>query len=618
MHTRTYRYAFFDAVWFIWAYALIQLVGKLHEGGVLPTLFQSLLMMNIYERLYQLIKFHWLRMVLAVACMLGVAACTAASAYLIKPVLDEIFIDKKVEMLKILPLVVLAMFLVKSLCAWGQGYLMSYVGNKMVVDLRQQLYDHLQRLSLSFFDRTPTGILMSRITNDVSQIQAAVKDCVTGMIRDALSVVGLVGVVFYRDWQLAIIAVLILPFAFFPIVKFGQKLRAISTKSLEAMGDISVILHETIGGNRIVKAFGMEEYEKKRFAGENMRSFDYAMKAASVNSLSPPLMEFFGGIGIVSIIWYGGYSVIEGISTPGNFFSFLAALILLYEPVKRLSGMNMTLQQGIAAAYRIFEILDTPSETVDKPGAPRLSPISRDLEFHHVSFHYGDEPVLKDIHLRVGAGEVIAIVGVSGAGKTTLVNLIPRFYEVSEGAILIDGVDIRDATIASLRAQIGIVTQQTILFNDTVRNNIAYGDIRKSEQEVIDAARAANALDFIAKLPHGLDTMIGEQGALLSGGERQRLCIARALLKNAPILILDEATSSLDSESELEVQKALENLMAGRTTLVIAHRLSTIKNADRIVALADGRVVEVGGHEELLKRDGEYRRLYDLQFSQFE
>jgi ATP-binding cassette, subfamily B, bacterial MsbA len=574
--------------------------------------------MNIYERLYQLIKFHWLRMALAIACMLGVAACTAASAYLIKPVLDEIFIDKKVEMLKILPLVVLAIFLVKSLCAWGQGYLMSYVGNKIVVDLRQHLYDHLQRLSLSFFDRTPTGMLMSRITNDVSQIQAAVKECVTGMIRDSLSVVGLVGVVFYRDWQLAIIAVLILPFAFFPIVKFGQKLRAISTKSLEAMGDISVILHETIGGNRIVKAFGMEEYEKRRFSRENLRSFDYAMRAASVNAISPPLMEFFGGIGIVAIIWYGGYSVIEGISTPGNFFSFLAALILLYEPVKRLSGMNMTLQQGIAAAYRIYEILDTPSEIVDKPGAPRLAPISRDLEFHHVSFHYGDEPVLKDIQLRVGAGEVIAIVGVSGAGKTTLVNLIPRFYEVSEGAILIDGVDIRNATIVSLRAQIGIVTQQTILFNDTVRNNIAYGDIRKSEQDIIDAARAANALDFIAKLPQGLDTTIGEQGVLLSGGERQRVCIARALLKNAPILILDEATSSLDSESELEVQKALENLMAGRTTLVIAHRLSTIKNADRIVALADGQIVEVGGHEELLKKDGEYRRLYDLQFSQFE
>jgi subfamily B ATP-binding cassette protein MsbA len=574
--------------------------------------------MNIYRRMYLLLKLHWHRMALAVACMLGVAACTAASAYLIKPVLDEIFIDKKAEMLKILPLVVLLIFLVKSLCAWGQGYLMSYVGNKIVVDLRQQLYDHLQKLSLSFFDRTPTGILMSRITNDVSQIQVAVKDCVTGMIRDALSVVGLVGVVFYRDWQLAIIAVIILPFAFFPIVKFGQRLRAISTKSLEAMGDISVILHETIGGNRIVKAFCMEDYEKKRFANENMRSFDYSMKSASVNSLSPPLMEFFGGIGIVAIIWYGGYSVISGVSTPGNFFSFLAALILLYEPVKRMSGMNNTLQQGIAAAYRVYEILDTPSEIVDKPGAHLLAPISRYIEFQNVSFHYGDDPVLKDVGFRVGAGEVVAIVGVSGAGKTTLVNLIPRFYEVTEGAILVDGVDIREVTIASLRAQIGMVTQQTILFNDTVRNNIAYGDIRKSEKEVIDAARAANALDFIGKLPQGLDTVIGEQGVLLSGGERQRLCIARALLKNAPILILDEATSSLDSESELEVQKALENLMTGRTTLVIAHRLSTIKNADRIIALADGHVVEEGRHDDLLKTDSEYRRLYELQFSQFE
>jgi subfamily B ATP-binding cassette protein MsbA len=551
-------------------------------------------------------------------CMLGVAACTAASAYLIKPVLDEIFIDKKSDMLKILPFLVLMLFLVKGLCSWGQGYLMSYVGNKIVLDLRQQLYDHLQTLSLSFFDRTPTGILMSRITNDVNQVQAAVTTSVTGILKDAISVVGLVGVVFYRDWQLAIIAVIILPFAFFPIVKFGQKLRTISSKSMEAMGDISVILHETIGGNRIVKAFGMEDYEKGRFAEENMRSFDYSMRSASVNALSPPLMEFLGGIGIVAIIGYGGYSVIQGVSTPGNFFSFLAALILLYEPVKRLSGMNNTLQQGIAAASRVFDILDTASDIVDKPDAVPLPPIEREIEFRHVYFHYADEPVLKDIHFRVGAGEVIAIVGVSGAGKTTLVNLIPRFYEVSEGAILIDGMDIRDATIASLRSQIGIVTQQTILFNDTVRNNIAYGDIRKSEKEIIDAARAANALDFISRLPHGLDTEIGEQGVLLSGGERQRICIARALLKNAPILILDEATSSLDSESELEVQKALENLMAGRTTLVIAHRLSTIKNADRIVALADGCVVEEGRHDDLLQTNSEYRRLYELQFSQFE
>lgn len=574
--------------------------------------------LTIIKRLIRLVAPHWRRLAAAVLCMLGVATCTAASAYLIKPVLDEIFIEKKVAMLQILPLVVLLIFLVKSLCAWGQGYLMSYVGNRIVADLRQFLYDHLQRLSLSFFDRTPTGILMSRITNDVGQIQSAVKECATGIIRDALSVVGLVGVVFYRDWQLAIIAVFILPFAFLPIVKFGQKLRAISTKSLEAMGDISVILHETIGGNRIVKAFGMEEYEKKRFGKENTRSFDYAMKAASVNTLLPPLMEFFGGIGIVAIIGYGGYSVIQGISTPGNFFSFLAALILLYEPIKRLSGMNLTLQQGIAAAHRVYDLLDTPSEIIERPGALPLPPIARSIEFRHVHFHYGNEPVLKDIHFTVGAGELIAIVGVSGSGKTTLVNLIPRFYEVSQGAILIDGKDIREVTIASLRAQIGIVTQQTILFDDTVRNNIAYGDIQKSEQEIIEAARAANALEFINKLPHGFDTVIGEQGTILSGGERQRLCIARALLKNAPILILDEATSSLDSESELEVQKALENLMMGRTTLVIAHRLSTIKNADRIVALAQGRIVEEGQHEELLKIDSEYRRLYELQFSQFE
>jgi subfamily B ATP-binding cassette protein MsbA len=572
--------------------------------------------MNLYRRLLELVKPYWPRLGLAMIAMLGVAACTAAAAYLVKPVLDDIFVHQNVRMLKILPLLVLGLFLVKGVCTWGHGYFMSYVGQRIVAHLRQQLYDHLQTLSLSFFDRMPTGTLMSRITNDVTLIEGAVSNAVTGLLKDTFSIVGLVCVIFYRDWQLALIAMVVLPFAFFPIVKFGKILRRISTKRQESMGDISVILHETISGSRIVKAFGMEEYEKRRFARENMRYFTYLMKSVVVRSLSSPVMEFLGGVGIAFTIWYGGYSVIRGVSTPGNFFSFLAALLMLYEPVKRLSKMNNILQQGMAAAYRVYDILDTPVDIRDRPDAVALPPIRKTLELRHVQFHYGDEPVLQDINLSVAAGEVVAIVGVSGAGKTTLVNLIPRFYDVTDGAILIDGMDIRQATLASLRAQIGMVTQQTILFNDTVGNNIAYGDIDKSREDIVAAAKAANAFHFIERMSNGFDSLIGEQGVRLSGGQRQRICIARALLKDAPILILDEATSALDSEAELEVQKALDNLMAGRTTLVIAHRLSTVKNADRIVVLAGGCIVEQGRHGDLLKANGEYRRLYELQFAE--
>lgn len=574
--------------------------------------------MDLYKRLLRLVKPYIRSLFFSMICMLGVGLCTAASAYLIKPVLDDIFINKNAMMLKLLPIVVLAVFIIKGLCTWGNAYLMSYVGQSIIADMREQLYNHLQKLSLSYFDRTPTGILISRITNDVNLLQGAVSDTITGLLKDTFGIIGLLFVIFYRDWQLAFCAMIVLPIAFFPIVKFGRMLRKISTKSQQSIGGISVILHETIGGSRIVKAFNMEEYEKKRFSRENRNLLGYHLKSVSVKALSSPVMEFLGGLGIVFIIWYGGSSVIRGVSTPGNFFSFLAAVIMLYEPVKRLSNSNNTIQQGLAGAQRVFEVLDTVPDIQERPDAATLPPIGKGIELDHVSFSYGDDPVLTDINLKVHAGEVVALVGVSGAGKTTLVNLIPRLYEVTEGAVRIDGTDIRSVTLSSLRRQIGVVTQQSILFNDTVRNNIAYGDINKSQEEIHAAARAANAYDFIMKLPQGFDTVIGEQGIRLSGGERQRICIARALLRDAPILILDEATSSLDSESELEVQKALENLMSGRTTLVIAHRLSTIKNADRIVALANGRIVDEGRHEELLRRDSEYRRLYELQFAQYE
>jgi subfamily B ATP-binding cassette protein MsbA len=361
----------------------------------------------------------------------------------------------------------------------------------------------------------------------------------------------------------------------------------------------------------------MEEYEKARFSVENHKLLRFTLKSILARAMNSSIMEFFGGLGVVAFIWYGGYVVIMGKKSPGELVSFIVGLIMLYEPVKRLAGVHLTIQQGLAAAARIYDVLDLPTEVIDQPGAVELPQIGQRIEFRDVSFSYGEKPVLQDLNFQIEAGEIVAVVGMSGAGKTTLANLIPRFYELTGGTIVIDGIDIRNVKISSLRRQIAIVTQQTILFNDTVRNNVLYGDIRKSEADIIAAAKAANAYDFIMRMPNGFDTVIGEQGVRLSGGERQRMCIARALLKDAPLLILDEATSSLDSDSELEVQKALENLMVGRTTLVIAHRLSTIQNADKIITLANGKIVELGRHSELMALDSEYRRLYELQFSHF-
>jgi subfamily B ATP-binding cassette protein MsbA len=549
-------------------------------------------------------------------CMLMVAGATSLMAFMVKPVLDDIFIQKKTEILVLLPLFIIFLYIVKGLFAYGQSYLMSYVGEKIVAHMREGLYAHLQKLSLSYFDRTPTGLLMSRIINDVSLIQGAVSSAVTGVLKDAFTIVGLIGVIFYRDWQLACLAILVLPVAVYPIVKFGRKLRKISTQSQKTMAEISIHLHETLTGNRIVKAFNTEAFEIRRFNERVRKFFGLTMKDVSIKSMSSPIMEFLGGIGIAAIIWYGGYQVIKGYSTPGTFFSFLTALLMLYEPIKHLSGINNTIQQGMAAALRVFEIMDLPAEIQDGPGAKRLTGIEREIRFEKVAFAYEDKWVLQDINLTVRAGEVVAIVGASGGGKTTLVNLIPRFYEASEGDIFFDDQSIKGITLASLRKQIGIVTQQTILFNDTVRNNIAYGSEGKTEEEVIQAAQAAYAYDFIQELPGKMETLIGEQGVRLSGGERQRLSIARALLKNAPILILDEATSALDSESEAEVQHALENLMRGRTAFIIAHRFSTIRNVDRILVLAEGRIVEEGGHDQLMALGGEYKRLFDIQFQE--
>ncbi|MFZ5587739.1 MAG: lipid A export permease/ATP-binding protein MsbA [Thermodesulfobacteriota bacterium] len=571
---------------------------------------------TLTKRLLAMVRPYWPRLAWAMVLMVLVSASTSGMAFMVKPVMDDIFVAKDRAMLFLVPLVVVGLYLVKGACSYGQSYLMQFVGQRIVTQYRIDLYAHLQRLSLSYYDRVPTGELMSRITNDVNQIQGAVSSVVTGLLRELFTVVGLIVVLFWRDWFLAIFAVGVFPLCAIPLVKFGRRLRRISHRSQETMADVTVLLHETISGARIVKGFCREQHEIERFSREAFRLFHLRMKDVSTRAMSSPLMEFLGGLAIAGILFYGGWQVIEGRSTPGTFFSFLTALIMLYEPVKHLSGLNNEIQNGLASASRVYTILDTPPEIVDRPQAIDLPPLKRAIEYRGVGFAYRPgEPVLHDIDLTVPAGQVLALVGTSGGGKTTLVNLLPRFYEVSQGAILIDGVDIRDATLKSLRGQIAIVTQQIVLFNDTVRNNIAYGRPEASQAEIEAAAGAAYALDFIARLPQGFDTVIGEGGVLLSGGERQRLSIARALLADRPILILDEATSSLDTESEMFVQKALENLMAGRTTFVIAHRLSTIQRADRILVMVGGRIVEQGRHQELLALGGQYSRLHHMQFA---
>ncbi|MGZ3597527.1 MAG: lipid A export permease/ATP-binding protein MsbA [Syntrophales bacterium] len=570
--------------------------------------------MDIFKRLLQLAKPHRSKFILAMLCMLVVGATTSALAFLVKPALDEIFLKKNSDMLMWIPIAVIAIYLIKGVCNYTQTILMSFIGQRVVADLRNKLYRRMQMQSLSFFTKNPTGILMSRITTDVGYVQGAVSEAVTSLLKDSFTLICLVFVIFYRDWQLAIIAMFVFPLTIYPIAKFGAKMRNIATRTQVTIGSLTTLLQETISGTRIVKAFGMEEYENKRFAEENEHLFKLALKSVSVNAVSSPFMEFLGGIGIATIIFYGGYQVIKGVSTPGTFFSFLTALIMLYEPVKRLTNVNNTIQQGIAGAVRVFSIIDIVPDIKNDTDAIELPKIFRGIDIRNVTFRYEETPVLKNISLSIKAGEVVAFVGMSGGGKTTLVNLIPRFYDVSKGQILIDGHDIRHVTIESLRGQIGIVTQQTILFNDTVRNNIAYGNIEKTDEDIVQAAKAANAHDFIINLPKGYDTVIGEQGAKLSGGERQRISIARALLKDAPILILDEATSSLDTEAEIEVQDALEYLMKGRTTLIIAHRLSTIRNAHRILVLANGEIVEEGTHESLLEKRGEYFKFYNMQF----
>ncbi len=586
--------------------------------------------MKSYLRVLRLLLPYKGRFAIALLCMVGYALSNGAMAYLIGPVMKflfsagtgegvvlvpfQLFSIPREKMLLAIPLAIIIVGVVKGLSSFGQTYFMGYVGQGVVRDIRKKLYDHILSMPVGFFSSTPTGELVSRLTNDVNLLQMTTSDALTTLLKQSLSIIVLAAVIIGMDWKLALVASVALPLCFYPIRRFGKKMKRVSTRGQETMGTMMALLNEAISGIRIVKAFCMEGYESARFQAENERLTRYRLKAIRVRSISSPLMETVGAVGFALTIWYASYRIATGELRPEAFISFFAAVIMFYQPVKALNGVNLNIQNGLAAASRIFNVIDMTPETDAAKGEAELTGVTRDVVFDNVSFSYGDKKVLKEIDLKVRVGEVLAIVGSSGAGKTTFVNLLPRFYDVTSGAIRIDGVDIRDVSLRSLRSKIAIVTQQVVLFNDTVTNNIAYGHAERTREDVIAAAKAANAHGFISRLPEGYDTMIGESGVRLSGGERQRLSIARAILKDAPLLILDEATSSLDTESEIEVQKGLENLMAGRTTFVIAHRLSTVRNATRIIVLSGGRIVETGRHDELLEKNGEYARLYAMQF----
>jgi subfamily B ATP-binding cassette protein MsbA len=570
---------------------------------------------NEFRRLLGYTRPYRGRLAAALAAMVAYGAATAYLAKLIKDIVDDVLVRQaRVEEVTA---ILVAVYLVKGVGAYLSSYWMTDVGQLVVRDVRNALFGHILGQSAGFFARRTTGQLLSRVTSDVNQIQQAVSETIGDLLRESLALVGYLTLLFLTDARLALVCLTSAPIIVYPLVRLGQKVRRTTKRSQEHLETLSHVASEAFSGHRIVKAFGTEAQEASRFARASNALYRTNMKVTSALSSLPPVMEFLGGIAMAAALWYGQHEIAQNRLTTGDFASFIAALFLSYGPAKKLSRVNANLQQAIAAAGRIFEMLDTHSEVVERPGAVAMAPLSRGVAFRHVSFHYEDRDrrrILRDVSFEVPVGRMVAVVGLSGAGKTTLVNLIPRFYDVTGGAILVDGVDIRDVTIASLRAQIGMVTQDTVLFDDTVAANIAYGSPGASKERIEAAARAAHAHEFVTTLPDGYETRIGERGQRLSGGQRQRLAIARALLKDPPILVLDEATSSLDAESEHLVQDALLRLMENRTSFVIAHRLSTVRRADAIIVLERGAVREVGRHDELLARpNGVYARLYALQ-----
>lgn len=573
-------------------------------------------------RLFQLIFQHRGYLIMAVACMAGYNVFTAAPAWYIKDIVDELEKGRVPEINKfaLVGAGIVLIYSMKGFCYFGQSYLMGLLGQRMVHTLRTRLYAHLQKLSFSFFTERPAGDLIARFTSDLLNLQNALRISVAGPLRDIPQIFIFLAILMYRSWELFLLGIIIIPLAFFLISRFGKRNNRLTTERLATFGQMTSLLMETITGIRVVKAFGMEKYEQGRFEAASEDLLNKHMRTVAIASYSTPVLEIIGAIAGAAIVMTGGFLIINDRITGGDFVSFLFAFFMLVEPIKKLNGLNLILQEGIASADRVFELLDVEPEVVDKPGAQHLAPIQKGISINVERFNYPgkEEATLQGIEMEVKAGDVVALVGTSGSGKTTLVNLIPRFFDLNKGHILIDGVNIQDVTLSSLRAQIAIVTQEIFLFNDSIKNNIAYGNIDCPMEEVERAAKAANAYDFIMAMPDGFDTQIGESGFALSGGQRQRLSIARALIKNAPILILDEATSALDSEAEIEVQEALDNLLADRTTIVIAHRLSTIFRADRIYVLEGGRIVESGSHEELLRVGGQYKKLYEMQFRDVE
>jgi subfamily B ATP-binding cassette protein MsbA len=546
-----------------------------------------------------------------------VAASTATSAWLMKPVINDVFFEKNESLLWIISGAVFATFTIKGIANYGQSILMSYVGQRIITDTQHRLYAHLTCMELGFFHNMPTGNLISRFTIDINMMRVAVSNALTGFGKDFLSIIGLIGVMFWQDWKLAILAFIIFPIAVIPIVRLGKRMRKVTVNTQEEMGQFTTLLEQTFQGMRVVKSYCMEEYERTRIRIIAERIFTLVFKASRVRALSSPIMESLGGVAITMVIAYGGHQVIHDNMDPGSFFSFITALLLAYEPMKRLANLNASLQEGLASAERLFQLMDRQPTIVDEPNSQPLNISGGRIRFENICFSYvTTKATLSGINFDVPAGKTVALVGPSGAGKSTILNLIPRFYDVDKGVITIDGTDIRDTTLKSLRRSMALVSQEITLFDDTIRANIAYGQKGASEDEIIQAAKNAAAHDFIVNMPEGYDTYVGESGTKISGGQRQRIAIARAMLKNAPILLLDEATSALDTESERSVQVALRRLMQGRTTLVIAHRLSTVIDADLIHVIDNGTVAESGSHKELIDKDGIYARLYHMQFDE--
>lgn len=569
----------------------------------------------MYLRLLRYLKPYLPRLGVAIFCTMLAAAGNLYVPWIMRDVIDNVLANKDAFLLNMIAAGIVVIFFARGVFFYGQNYLMSYVGQRVVIDIRSAMFRQLQRLSLSFYDKRKTGTIMSYVTNDVGALQSALIENVIEMVTESVILIGSVAAMVYLHWQLTLFTFATSPIVLKLVKIFGGKIRQSAHRIQESSADITSVLQETVSSARVVKSFVREEYEAQRFEAQNHRNFRATMKNAQLSAILTPAIEFVAALGVTAIIWYGGREVIKGSLTAGSLIAFLVYAVNLSNPLKRLSRVYANIQRALAAAQRVFEILDLKPDVQEKPGAVALPPISGKVVFDHVSFAYNQgETVLKDLSLTAEPGQMIAIVGPSGAGKSTIANLLPRFYDVTNGSVSIDGLDIRDATLASLREQIGIVPQETMLFNGTVYDNICYGRLDATPEEVQAAAKAANAHHFISELPNGYQTQIGDRGANLSGGQRQRIAIARAILKNPRILILDEATSALDTESEKIVQEALDRLMQGRTSFVIAHRLSTIQAADRILVLERGELVEQGTHEALLAKGGLYAQLYHLQF----